>query len=686
MNISKKLTTFVIILIIIPMVLFTIISETWGKKHVQEAQVAYLGVIMQAVRGEMQERRNGMQRICSFLAENTEVQKSLASGQGAYLNERLQSLKRNNSYVDYAVIVDRNNKVVASLSPDSTYVAGSSLWNMTQRTLSGGGVIFSEEDFPLEDLFIHNTHEYDKFMVERHEDGATDKSYLQNVLTSLIIVPVTSNDGSGRILGAIIVCDVMNNDENFPHYVSANVTGSILTLGVDGVRIASNIPKVPGGNIIGTDFNQGQIMGTTSKGDTWGTTTLNGTSYVYLSEPILNDAHQQVGLVGVGVATDKFYNIIRHNDTFIVWIALVCLVLMLISGSVFGKWISRPIVEATELTKDYCHKNFPGQFEHIQSKDEGVILLRTFREFTAKLDAGEKERKLYLATLEQEYAKQKELSAQLAKANDSLELTVMDRTSHLQNLVDELRSANKNKAMFLAGLTHELRTPLDVVIGSAKVLEDNLLGKLNEKQVVYVQSISDCGKHLLHLVNDMLDLSKLAAGKMRLSIEEFSVPDLLDTVVQQIYKYSRNKEVHITTECLPEDIVISADVQKVRQILYNLLSNSVKFTEAGGTISIKARQENELVVFTVKDSGCGIPLKDQERVFKEFEQVEEPYTKKHGGTGLGLPIVKRLVELHGGSVCLKSREGEGTEITFTIPCDTKAYLQQQKITKGNEYV
>jgi signal transduction histidine kinase len=109
----------------------------------------------------------------------------------------------------------------------------------------------------------------------------------------------------------------------------------------------------------------------------------------------------------------------------------------------------------------------------------------------------------------------------------------------LQNLVDELRSANKNKAMFLAGLTHELRTPLDVVIGSAKVLEDNLLGKLNEKQVVYVQSIEDCGKHLLHLVNDMLDLSKLAAGKMRLSIEEFSVADLLETVVQQMYKYSR---------------------------------------------------------------------------------------------------------------------------------------------------
>jgi signal transduction histidine kinase len=686
MNISKKLTTFVIILIIIPMVLFTIISETWGKKHVQEAQVAYLGVIMQAVRGEMQERRNGMQRICSFLADNSQVQNALVSGQSSYLNERLLSLKRNNSYVDYAVVVNRQNQVVASLSPDSNYVADSPLWKMTKRTLDGGGVVFSEEKFQLGDLFVHNTPEYAKFMVQYQDDGKVDKNYLQDVLTSLIIVPVVSNDGSNRILGAIIVCDVMNNDENFPHYVSANVTGSILTLGVDGTRIASNIPKVPGGNIIGTSFKRGQVLGKTSKGDTWGTTTLNGISYVFLDEPIFNDAHQQVGLVGVGVATDKFYNIIRHNDTFIVWIALVCLVLMLISGSVFGKWISRPIVEATNLTKEYCYKNFPGQLEHIKSKDEGEILLRTFQEFTAKLDADEEERQIYLATLEKEYAKQKELSRQLQKANDSLELTVMDRTAHLQNLVDELRSANKKKALFVAGLTHELRTPLDVILGSAKVLEDNLLGKLTSKQLVYVQSISDCGKHLLHLVNDMLDLSKLVAGKIRLRVEEFSVPDLLETVVQQMHKYSREKDVQIIVTCVPEEMVISADVQKVRQILYNLLSNSVKFTDAGGTIRINARQENELVFFTVQDSGCGIPLQDQERVFKEFEQVEEPYTRKHGGTGLGLPIVKRLVELHGGWVQLKSKEGEGTEITFTIPCDTQAYLQQKKFTRGNAYV
>lgn len=219
----------------------------------------------------------------------------------------------------------------------------------------------------------------------------------------------------------------------------------------------------------------------------------------------------------------------------------------------------------------------------------------------------------------------------------------------------------------MANISHELRTPLNAIIGSSEILKDNVLGTLNAKQEKYIENIYSSSKHLLQLINDILDISKIASGKMTLNYSEFYIKDVVLQMVEHVKSYAPDKKMQIVMEFEPEDFILQADAAKIKQILYNLLSNAVKFTGQGGEISIRVYKRDAVAEFIVLDTGIGIAEQDQQRVFVEFEQVDNSYTREYEGTGLGLPLVKKMVEMHGGYVYLKSVLGQGTEVIFTIP-------------------
>jgi PAS domain S-box-containing protein len=233
---------------------------------------------------------------------------------------------------------------------------------------------------------------------------------------------------------------------------------------------------------------------------------------------------------------------------------------------------------------------------------------------------------------------------------------------------DAAQAANRAKSEFLANMSHELRTPLNSIIGFSEVLQDEFSGPLNEQQKDYLNDISSSGKHLLSLINDILDLSKVEAGKMELEPGIVPLKEVLGHSISMLKEKAMKGGVNLKLDVAPEaDIEITADKRKLKQIMFNLLSNAVKFTPEGGRVTVKARLLPDVVEISVTDTGIGIKSGDMPRLFQEFSQLESAYDKKYEGTGLGLALTKRLVELHGGAIGVESEYGKGSTFVFAIP-------------------
>jgi signal transduction histidine kinase len=230
-------------------------------------------------------------------------------------------------------------------------------------------------------------------------------------------------------------------------------------------------------------------------------------------------------------------------------------------------------------------------------------------------------------------------------------------------------AANKAKSDFLASMSHEFRTPLNAVIGFSELMATGLGGPLTDQQKEYVTDIFTSGQHLLSLVNDILDLSKVEAGKMELEMKEVNIKRLVETSIalfnEKVYKQS----LQMTFEIARGLETMIGDERKIKQVLYNLLGNAVKFTPAGGIIKVEVTlaDDKEFLKYSVHDTGIGISTEDQNKLFKPFEQIDSRLTRKYKGTGLGLSLCKQLVELHGGRIWVESETGKGSNFIFVIP-------------------
>jgi signal transduction histidine kinase len=237
----------------------------------------------------------------------------------------------------------------------------------------------------------------------------------------------------------------------------------------------------------------------------------------------------------------------------------------------------------------------------------------------------------------------------------------------IQEKSAQLEVANKHKSDFLANMSHELRTPLNAIIGFSEVLIDKMFGELNAKQADYLKDIHESGKHLLSLINDILDLSKIEAGRMDLEISSFDLPTALANAMTLVRERAQRHGIELSLKVDKRLGAFQADERKFKQIVLNLLSNAVKFTPDGGKVDVSAKLDTNHVEIAVKDTGIGIAPEDQAAVFEEFKQVGRDYTKKAEGTGLGLALTRRFVELHGGEVRLMSAPGKGSTFTVVLP-------------------
>jgi len=230
-----------------------------------------------------------------------------------------------------------------------------------------------------------------------------------------------------------------------------------------------------------------------------------------------------------------------------------------------------------------------------------------------------------------------------------------------------LEEASRHKSEFLANMSHELRTPLNAILGFSEVLLERMFGDLNEKQAEFIQDILGSGRHLLSLINDILDLSKVEAGRMELHCTPFNLPLAIESAVSVVRERASRHGIALSLSVDDALGEIVADERKVRQIFLNLLSNAVKFTPDGGRIEVRTVLARDDAEVSVRDTGIGIAPEDQAAVFEEFLQVGGHHAQKREGTGLGLALAKRFVELHGGTIRVESAIGQGSTFTFTLP-------------------
>jgi two-component system, NtrC family, sensor kinase len=265
------------------------------------------------------------------------------------------------------------------------------------------------------------------------------------------------------------------------------------------------------------------------------------------------------------------------------------------------------------------------------------------------------------------------MAARLEESYSNLEQKVQERTRELATALGELdeksrelETVSRHKSEFLANMSHELRTPLNAIIGFSQVLRERLFGEVNEKQAEYLDDIVSSGNHLLALINDILDLSKVEAGQIELELAPFSLREALERGVVMIREQAMVDGVHIGLSAAPDVDVVTGDERRIRQVIFNLLSNAVKFTPAGGAVDVRASQVNGEVRVSVADTGPGIAPEDHKRIFDEFQQTEAGIEQRQG-TGLGLALSKRLVELHGGRIWVESEFGKGSTFVFALP-------------------
>ena len=231
----------------------------------------------------------------------------------------------------------------------------------------------------------------------------------------------------------------------------------------------------------------------------------------------------------------------------------------------------------------------------------------------------------------------------------------------------QLEAASRHKSEFLANMSHELRTPLNAILGFSEVLAERMFGEVNEKQAEYLQDILSSGRHLLSLINDILDLSKVEAGRLELELGRFHLPTALDNALTLVRERATRHGITLTQTVDERVGDIVADERKVKQILLNLLSNAVKFTPEGGRVGLTATAADGVITIAVSDTGIGIAPEDQAAIFEEFRQVGREDARKQEGTGLGLTLAKKFVELHGGRIWVQSQVGQGSTFTFTLP-------------------
>ncbi|MEO7804655.1 MAG: ATP-binding protein [Actinomycetota bacterium] len=345
------------------------------------------------------------------------------------------------------------------------------------------------------------------------------------------------------------------------------------------------------------------------------------------------------GRVAAFLPPDSVYGPVKRTAKLIGGLGLLALFGVIGLGLVLARAITRPLHRVAEVARAIAHGDLSTRAD-VRQGDEIGILGEAFNEMAIKLQASYEE----------------------------LEQRVEERTEELRAANKQLARVGQAKSDFLANMSHELRTPLNAIIGYSELMSDPFFGTPKPADVrKHSKAIQASGQHLLGLINDILDLSKIEAGKLVLYCENVPVRKVFRDVVEVMQPMARAKSINLKAKLSKAPDFVRADEKRLRQILLNLVSNAIKFTPDGGSVTVSATNGDGSLHASVEDTGIGVAREFQDRVFEQFLQVDGSYARKQEGTGLGLALTKRLVELHGGSVGLMSEEGVGSTFTFDVP-------------------
>lgn len=587
----------IVLFMLVPSLLITFVSARYLTRQFTSSRDQYLQATLAIALSEMEQRQLDIRRTAAIIAGEPGMREALRTGDTANLAAKIALFQQQFDKVDYIVLLDRDNRILARSSPNLRYREDGILSEISRMAQSERRAITTNETMPLTDLFVKGSPDYAKFaaLLERSMRGRSGP--LPQALCEVTTVPVPSGPGgSGPSIGSLVLVGISNSDYYFPDYIASRATEGFLVLTVNGVRVATK-------STVGED--QSELIGTPAErlsgnyqgqdGHYGGRLVMDGVPYVFADQPLKNRKGRIVGYISFGLPESRFSGIVTDSRNLSLLLAVVCL------------FCFAPLV--------------------------------------------------WLVSLRQR------------RQREALELQVRLRTSELESTVRQLEEADQTKTRFLSNVSHELRTPLSVILNTCEFLKGGYGGPLTDKQLRCINDATECGNHLLSLINDLLDLTRLQAGRKQFRPMAMPLAELIQGCVLEMRSYRPKNDVALTWSLEPGDFCVYADPQLLRQILYNLLSNALKFTTPGCHVTVRARQDKAagLALLTVEDDGIGIAPEDQERIFLEFEQLENPLTKMTAGTGLGLPIVKKLVELHGGHISVQSAPGKGTAFTFTLP-------------------
>jgi signal transduction histidine kinase len=345
----------------------------------------------------------------------------------------------------------------------------------------------------------------------------------------------------------------------------------------------------------------------------------------------------------------------QTNDSIMTVLMFVLIALLLLSAVaiiMFRITVIQPLADLTKVSRKIAETGNLEQEIETESTGEIGSLGRSFKSMVDKISVEKQGREQVLKELE--------------NYRDNLEGLVAARTQELAVAKEAAESADRLKSAFLATMSHELRTPLNSIIGFSGILLQEMAGPLNEEQKKQMGMVSDSSEHLLALINDVLDISKIEAGQFTLSKIPFNLPNSIENVVGAVKPLADKKGLTLESEVLPGVGTFIGDERRVEQIMLNLLSNAIKFTEKG-RVRIECYSRSSQVIIRVIDSGIGIKGSDMDRLFKPFSQVDTGLTRQYDGTGLGLSICKKLTETMGGTVDVESELGKGSTFTIILP-------------------